>query len=128
MHTMLVAIGGAVGSAARYLVDGAVYRLLPATFPYGTFVVNVTACLIFGVLMGFSDDRLVVGSRARSLLLIGLVGGYSTFSTLTFETFQLLRGGEWGLAFVNTLGQLAGGLVALWAGFVLGRLLRGGAV
>jgi len=127
MNTVLVAIGGALGSAARYLVDGAVYRLLPATFPYGTFVVNVTACLLFGVLMGLGDDRLVVGSRARSFLLIGVLGGYSTFSTLTFETFQLLRGDEWRLALANALGQLLAGLIALWAGFVFGRLLRGAA-
>jgi CrcB protein len=127
MNIVLVAIGGALGSTARYLVDGAVYRFVPPTFPYGTFFVNVTACWIFGVLMGLSDDRLAVGSRARSFVLIGVLGGYSTFSTLTFETFQLLRGDQWRLAFVNGLGQLVIGLVALWAGFVVGRLMRGAA-
>jgi fluoride ion exporter CrcB/FEX len=58
MNMLLVALGGALGSTARYIVDGAVYRLLPATFPYGTFVVNVTACGVFGMLIGLSEDRL----------------------------------------------------------------------
>ena len=127
MNNFLVALGGALGSSARYIVDGAVYRLLPATFPYGTFVVNVSACGIFGMLIGLSEDRLVVGSRARSFVLIGILGGYSTFSTLTFESFQLLRDDQWRLALANGLGQLVFGLIALWAGFVLGRLLRGAA-
>ena len=125
MNIVLVAFGGALGSMARYLVDGAVYRVLPATFPYGTFVVNVTACGVFGMLIGLGEDRLVVGSRARSFLLVGVLGGYSTFSTFTFEIFQLLREDQWHLALANGLGQLVLGLIALWLGVVLGRLLRG---
>jgi CrcB protein len=125
MNLILVAIGGALGSAARYLVDGAVYRIAPATFPYGTLIVNTTACLVFGVLMGVGDEQLVVGSRARSFLLIGVLGGYSTFSTFTFETFQLMRDAEWSLAMINGFGHPILGVGALYAGYVGGRLLRG---
>jgi CrcB protein len=125
MRPLLVAMGGALGSVARYFLDGAVYRVLPPTFPYGTLVVNVSGCLVFGVLIGLSEDRLVVGSPARSFLLIGVLGGFTTFSAFTFETFNLLRGAEWGLALVNAIGQVVAGLVVLWAGFVLGRLLGG---
>ena len=94
MRLLWVALGEAIGSAGRYLLDGAVYRVLPATFPYGTFVVNVTGCLIFGLLIGVAENRLVVGTLARSFVLIGVLGGFTTFSSFTFETLQLTRGGD----------------------------------
>jgi fluoride exporter len=120
---LLVALGGALGSVARYLLDGAVYRVLPATFPYGTFVVNMTGCLVFGLLIGVAEDRLVVGSQARAFLLIGVLGGFTTFSSFTFETFKLARDAEWLLALTNAAGQTILGLVVLWAGFALGRFV-----
>jgi CrcB protein len=125
MNTLFVAIGGAIGSAARYVVDGAVYRVFPATFPYGTFVVNVTGCLVFGLLLGVGEERLAIGSRTRSFVLIGVLGGYSTFSTFTFETLQMMRDAEWELGALNAVGQPLLGLFALWTGLAIGRLLRG---
>jgi CrcB protein len=120
-----VALGGAIGSTLRYLLDGEVYRWLPATFPYGTFVVNVVGCGIFGLFIGVGEQQLVVGSSARTFLLIGVIGGFTTFSSFAFETVQLLRDGEWWLGAVNTIGQVVTGFTALWAGFALGRILQG---
>jgi CrcB protein len=125
MRFALIALGGALGSVARYALDGAVYRYLPATFPYGTFVVNVLGCLLFGLLIGFGEQQLVVGSLARTFLLIGLLGGFTTFSSFTFETFELLRDREWLLGAVNSAGQVILGIVAFWIGFVTARLLQG---
>jgi fluoride exporter len=119
----LIAIGGALGSLSRYALDGLVYRVAPATFPYGTFVVNVTGCLVFGLIIGQAEQRVAVGSAARSFWLIGLLGAFTTFSTYTFETFGLLRDGQWTRAFVNAFGQLIGGLFALWAGYAASRVL-----
>ena len=121
MKVFWVALGGAIGSACRYLLDGAVYRVLPATFPYGTFVVNVIGCLVFGVLIGAAENRLAVGTLARSFVLIGILGGFTTFSSFTFETLGLARTGDWWAALINAAGQVVAGLVAMWAGIVLTR-------
>lgn len=123
MKVLLVAIGGSLGSVARYVLDGFVYQFAPATFPYGTFVVNVTGCLLFGLLMGAAEDRLAVGTAARTFLLIGLLGGFTTFSSLSFETLQLLRGGEWLRGTGNMVGQMVAGLVAMWAGMTVMRMV-----
>jgi protein CrcB len=76
---------------ARYLVAGAVHRFAPPFFPYGTFVVNVTGCAVFGLLAGLANERGMMGVEGRAFLLIGVLGGYTTFSTFGFETFELLR-------------------------------------
>lgn len=123
MRVLLVAAGGAAGSVARYLLDGAVYSLLPPTFPYGTFVVNMTGCLLFGLLIGVAEDRLAVGTAARTFILIGILGGFTTFSSFTFETVQLLRDGQWLRGSINIVGQVAGGLVMLWAGITIPRMV-----
>jgi fluoride exporter len=121
MKVFWVAFGGAIGSACRYLLDGAVYRVVPATFPYGTFVVNVIGCLVFGVLIGAAENRLAVGTLARSFVLIGILGGFTTFSSFTFETLGLARSGDWWPAVINAVGQVIAGLLAMWAGIVLSR-------
>ncbi len=124
MKVLLVALGGAAGSVARYLLDGAVYRFVPATFPYGTFVVNVTGCLLFGLLIGLAENRLAVGTVARTFVLIGVLGGFTTFSSFAFETVQLVRDGEWLGGAINVAGQVVGGLVALWAGMTVARMVQ----
>jgi CrcB protein len=106
---------------ARYVLDGAVYRFLPATFPYGTFVVNVTGCLAFGVLAGVAEERFAVGTMARSFAMIGVLGGFTTFSSFAFETFGLMRDGQLAGAIVNAVGQVVLGVGAMWAGFTLAR-------
>jgi fluoride exporter len=123
MKLLWVAFGGAIGSACRYLLDGAVYRVAAATFPYGTFVVNVTGCLIFGLLIGAAENRLAVGTLARSFVLIGILGGFTTFSSFTFETLQLARAGDWWPATVNVVGHVVFGLAAMWAGIILTRVV-----
>jgi CrcB protein len=124
MRLALIAIGGAIGSLSRYALDGLVYRFAPATFPYGTFAVNLTGCLVFGLIIGQAEQRFAVGSPARSFCLIGVLGAFTTFSTYTFETFGLLRDGQFTRAMVNAFGQLVGGLIALWAGYAASAVLR----
>ena len=117
MQVILIAAGGALGSVCRYLLATAVQRYSSPFFPYGTFVVNVLGCLLFGVIMGAARQRFVLGPSERAFLLIGILGGFTTFSTFTYETFALLQDGEFVRAFANAAGQLVCGLVALWAGY-----------
>jgi CrcB protein len=117
VQVILIAVGGALGSVSRYLLATAVQRYSSPFFPYGTFAVNVLGCLIFGVIMGAARQRFVLGPSERAFLLIGMLGGFTTFSTFTYETFALLQDGEIVRGFANAAGQLVVGLVALWAGY-----------
>ncbi len=122
LGTLVVALGGAFGAASRYVLAGAVHRILPATFPYGTFFVNITGCFLFGVIAGIADERSAIGPDARRFLLVGVLGGFTTFSSYTYESFALVRDGQLVSAFANTAGQVVVGFAALWAGYVLARL------
>ena len=117
MQLILIAVGGALGSVGRYALSTAVQRFSSPFFPYGTFVVNVLGCLAFGIIMGAARERFVLGPSERAFLLIGILGGFTTFSTFSYETFALLQDGEFARAFANAAGQLICGLVALWAGY-----------
>jgi len=118
---LLVGLGGALGSMARYMFSTQVSRLVPSLFPFGTFAVNVVGCVLFGIIVGLAEQRSVFRPEARAFLLIGVLGGFTTFSTFAFESFQLLRDGQFMSAALNVVGQVIAGLVGLWAGFVFSR-------
>lgn len=120
---ILVAAGGAIGSVARYGLSGVVPRFVPTLFPLGTFVVNVLGCLVFGVIVSLANERFAVGPAGRAFFLVGLLGGFTTFSSFAFETFALLQDGQSVWASLNVLGQVVLGLVAMWTGYLLPRLL-----
>jgi fluoride exporter len=119
VQLILIALGGALGSLCRYGLSTTVQRFSSPFFPYGTFVVNVLGCLVFGIIIGAARQRFVLGPSERAFLLIGILGGFTTFSTFTYETFALLQDGEFFRALANAGGQLICGLVALWAGYGL---------
>ena len=123
MNVLLVALGGSIGAVARDGLAGLVQRFTTPYFPFGTFVVNIVGCLVFGILAGMAEQRFVLGPQARAFLLIGILGGFTTFSSFTFETFQLLRDAEFMQASLNAIGQVVIGLGAMWVGVVLARLL-----
>ena len=122
MHLLLIGIGGALGAIARYALAGLVHRFTSPFFPYGTVAVNLVGCLCFGLIVGLADERFVIGPTGRAFVLIGLIGGFTTFSSYTFETFELLRAGDVARAMANAGGQVIGGLIALWAGYSLARV------
>jgi len=119
VNLLLIAIGGALGSVARYAFSTAVLRITGSLFPVGTFAVNVVGCVAFGVIAGLADRRFVFGPDARAFLLIGLLGGFTTFSSFAFESIQLLRDGQFLAAAVNIVGQVAAGIVGLWMAFAI---------
>lgn len=118
MNLLLIAIGGALGSAARYLLSTFVLRATGTLFPLGTFVVNVIGCLVFGAIAGAASQRVQLAPALRLFLLTGILGGFTTFSTYAFESFTLVRDGQWLWAFLNVAGQVIAGLAGLWAGYV----------
>ena len=115
---LLVALGGALGSAARYKLSGWVlHRTVEWRFPLGTFVVNVAGCLIIGLAAGLAVKEDYFSPESRTLIFTGLLGGFTTFSAFGLETFYLLRRGELLVAGSNVVLSVVVGLCALWLGF-----------
>jgi fluoride exporter len=118
--TLLVGLGGFLGSILRYGIGGLVGRWkMGWSFPVETLIVNVGGCLVLGLLAGVSESRGVFSGTTRAFLFIGLLGGFTTFSTLGYETFQLLRDGQWPAATLSTVLQIVLGIGGVWAGHVL---------
>ncbi len=120
---LLIALGGAAGSIARYWVGSTVSGRIGAKFPYGTFVINITACVIIGFALTFLSKRADLSPAWRYLIPIGFVGAYSTFSTYEWETLSTLRSGAFFLAALYAFGSLLLGLVAVWGGAILADML-----
>lgn len=120
---MMLLAGGLCGTAGRYLLSGAVYRWLGTGFPYGTLAVNALGCLVIGFLGTVAEQKFLLTPDMRVFWMVGLLGAFTTFSTLIYESWQLIRDGEMLLAGVNLLGSLALGLLALWVGHTLASLL-----
>lgn len=119
---LIVGCGGFVGSVSRFVVGGWVHRLLPMTvFPIGTLVVNITGCFLIGLAGGVVEFRQMLSPDARLFLLIGFLGGFTTFSSFAHETTTLARSGEFGQALANVAAQVGLGLAAAWLGYVLTR-------
>src|SRR5438552_17634249 len=124
MRTMVgIGVAGAAGALARYGLEGLVSQKTPTAFPWGTFAVNITGAFVVGFLFVLLTERFAVAPWLRSSLLIGLIGGYTTFSTFTLETYRLIGDGSLLAAAANGLGSLAAGLLAVYAGVVVGRAI-----
>lgn len=124
MDKLLIAgLGGFLGSACRYWLSTATYRVLGQDFPYGTLLVNVIGCFLIGFLMTFFEERFVVSPNLRVFLTIGILGGFTTFSTFSFETLALLQEGSYWTGFSNILVSLVGCLLATWLGSGVGKLI-----
>lgn len=124
MQLMLVGMGGFLGSIGRYLLSGAVYRLFQNnSFPSGTAVVNILGCFIIGVCSALVDQRQLLSPETRLFLFIGLLGGFTTFSTFGYETIALMRDGQLLSAGANVLVQVIIGLAAVFFGYGLTRYI-----
>lgn len=117
-----VGAGGLIGSVLRFAIHTLVQRAAgPDGFPWGTLAVNGLGCLAIGVLAGWPGARDVTGETMKLFLVVGLFGGFTTFSTFAVDTFDLLHSGAYGAATMNVATQVGIGLLAVVAGFVVGR-------
>jgi CrcB protein len=116
-----IAIGSAIGGVARFWCSGVAARLIGETFPWGTLIVNVAGSFIIGFFATLTgpDGRIFVGSTARQFVMVGFCGGYTTFSSFSLQTLNLLNDGEWLYASTNICASVALCLFAVWAGHVL---------
>ena len=120
MIVILVGAGGFIGSVMRYLVGTWVNSISKKPWlPYGTLTVNAVGCLVIGLLAGFAETRDILGENTRALLLVGLLGGFTTFSAFGYETITLARDGDLYSAVANVGLQVAIGLAAVWVGLSL---------
>lgn len=122
--SILIFLGAGLGGVLRYWVANVVYLLLGRQFPYGTFIVNVSGCFLMGLLFILTAERFAhFGAPLRALLLIGVLGGYTTFSTFSIETINLIENGQWLSASLNILLSIVFCLGATWLGVMGGRQL-----
>jgi len=122
-NILLVGAGGFIGSILRYLVSGWAVHIFKSTqLPIGTMVVNILGSLLLGILGGFSDHIQIFSPNIRLLLFVGLLGGFTTFSTFGYETITLLRNDQIFLAFINVGVQLFVGFGAVYLGYNFSKL------
>ena len=123
MQTLYVGIFGALGCLSRYLLSSWIHALAAGPIPFGTLAVNVGGSLAIGLLMGGDLHHPLLGGNLRIGLAVGFLGGFTTFSTFSYETVRLMENGSTGAAFCNVLLNVVLCLLAAWAGIVIARQL-----
>jgi fluoride exporter len=119
---LVIGLGGFLGANTRYLVAGWAAQRFGAIFPYGTFIINISGSFILGFFLAFLRDRAFIRPNYRLFFATGFLGAYTTFSTFSYESLQLLQDGSILLGFTNVLGSVIAGLIGVFVGFVLGGL------
>lgn len=120
---LLIGFAGFIGTLGRYWLSGVVARRYGETFPLGTLAVNLVGCFLVGLLFYLMQERYLVNQNVRTIILIGLLGGFTTFSSLGLQTFTLLQDNEIALAALNLVASNVIGLLLVWAGYTLARAL-----
>jgi CrcB protein len=116
----LVGLGGFVGALGRYVLSGVVHRLFSfGTFPSGTLAVNFMGCFAIGLFAGLAESRQAIGPEFRFFALIGVLGGFTTFSTFGYETFLMIRDSEYLRAATNVGASVVIGLALVWLGYAI---------
>jgi fluoride exporter len=124
VRILLVGLGGFVGSILRYLLSGVSQAIFQtARFPVGTLIVNLSGCFVIGLLSQLAESQGAFTQLTRAFVFVGILGGYTTFSTLSNESLNLFRSGDAGLGLLNVGVQVLGGLLLAWAGRMAGELI-----
>lgn len=116
---LLVFAGGGAGCVVRYVASTAIMQRFGGLFPLGTFIINVSGSFLIGILMTLLTQRLELSPNWRFLLVIGFLGGYTTFSSFEYETVQAVRQGAPGIGLLNVVASVAAGYVAVWLGIAI---------
>jgi len=120
---LLISLGAALGANARYWVSNWAAQRWGAAFPYGTILINLTGSLLIGLFLTLAAERFLIDPRLRLLLTVGFLGAYTTFSTYSFESYNLFARGQWLLAALNAFGSTIAGILAVGLGVFLGKSL-----
>lgn len=121
---VLIGTGGFIGSILRYLLSGYVQQVSKGfQFPFGTLAVNVVGCVLVGFFAELADQRSLISDETRGFLIVGILGGFTTFSAFGNETMNLLRSGELWLAGANIIGHMLLSLIAVWIGYSTASLI-----
>lgn len=124
LDVAVIGAGGCIGSVLRYLVSVFVQRATSAPdFPAGTLTVNLIGCFLIGFLMSLARDRGLLTSQVRLFLMVGILGGFTTFSSFAYESAELFSGGGYWRCAINVCASVAGGLAAVWAGQAVSRII-----
>ena len=121
MNYLLIVAGGGLGSLARYLAGSAIMTRFGSRFPLGTLAVNVTGSFLIGLLMTLLTERFQPHPNWRLLLVVGFLGGYTTFSSFEWETYATIREGGFWIGLANIVGSVAFGYAAVWLGAMMAR-------
>ncbi len=123
LKIFMAGLGGFFGSMLRYALSTFVYRLLGTDFPYGTLVVNILGSFLIGFFMGLVENGLVISPNLRVFIAIGFLGGFTTFSSFSYETIELFKEGAWFSGWANVVYTVLNCLGSAWLGGVLSRLI-----
>jgi CrcB protein len=121
---LMVAIGGALGSVLRFWVGGYISNRAGTRFPYGTFVINITASFLIGFILTLLSERTHWSANWRYLIPVGFIGGYSTFSTFEYESFRVFQDGELLITGLNITLSVVLGFISVWLGVITGRAVK----
>jgi CrcB protein len=119
MQLIFIAIGGAIGAVLRFLVSGWIYGITTVEFATGTLFVNVLGSFFLGFLGTLFSEKLIISPNIKGFITIGILGAFTTFSTFTFESMKFFQNREYMYFFLNIVGSLILGLIAVWLGIIL---------
>jgi len=121
INYLVVSFGAALGGCLRYWFSGFVYRFIPVTFPYGTLIINVVGSFILGIVMFYFNEKEMIGHELRLFLTVGFCGGFTTFSTFSFETINLIKDAQYMGAALNVVLSVGVSLIAIFLAYIISR-------
>ena len=122
INYLVVSLGAAIGGSLRYWFSGFIYKFLPATFPYGTLIINVAGSFILGIVMFYLNEKEMISQEVRLLLAVGFCGGFTTFSTFSYETINLIKDAQYTGAVLNVFLNVALSLLGIFLAYLISRL------
>lgn len=123
MQILIVGTGGFLGSVARYIIINCVSKLSNDSFPFGTFLVNISGCFLLGFFISLTAKKITVGPNIKLLFTAGFMGAYTTFSTFSYDTSVLIKSGDFLLATINATASVLIGIISLLGGMAIGQIL-----
>ncbi|OGU33481.1 MAG: hypothetical protein A2057_05950 [Ignavibacteria bacterium GWA2_35_9] len=123
INYLIVSIGAAIGGVSRYWLSNLAYKYFPAIFPYGTLIVNIVGSFLLGLIIFVFDEKELLNNQLKIFLTIGFCGGFTTFSTFSLETFNLIRDSEYFLASINVILSIVFCLLGVFLAYIVSKII-----